>query len=112
MAMNPTTALPAHQHSHHHAHEAHGVGPLHHTPHHPIHSDFEEFSNSMSPFLDYSTSLHLTAANPYAAAAAAAVASGNLTFIKLLISIQSTGGTRITGMFGITSSSGTFFGNR
>ena len=84
MAMNPTTALPAHQHSHHHAHEAHGVGPLHHTPHHPIHSEFEEFSNSMSPFLDYSTSLHLTAANPYAAAAAAAaVASGNLDFLNL-----------------------------
>jgi len=91
MAMNPTTALPAvgsHHHAHH-LHEGHGVGgphhhgaPHHHPVSHNIHSEvsFEEFTNSMSPFLDYSTSLHLTAASsPYAAvsaAAAAAAASG------------------------------------
>ena len=88
MAMNPTTALPAvgsHHHTHHlHEGAHHGLGPHgHHTgPHHPHHTgsevSFEEFTNSMSPFLDYSTSLHLTAGSPYAAVAAAAVASGTL----------------------------------
>ncbi len=90
MAMNPTTALPA-VGSHHHAHHPHDGGhivggPHHHGVPHPashLHSEvsFEEFSNSMSPFLDYSTSLNLTAGHPYAAvsaAAAAAAASGTI----------------------------------
>jgi hypothetical protein len=86
MAMNPTTALPA-QHSHlsHDGlvghHHGHGVG--HHASH--VHSDvpFDDFS--ANPFLDYSTSLHLTSGNPYAAvsaAAAAAAASGSRTSLS------------------------------
>jgi len=82
MAMNPTTALAPHHHSHL-PHE--GVGGHHQGVGHPashLHSEvsFDEFSSS--PFLDYSTSLHhLSAGNHYAAvsAAAAAAASGNLT---------------------------------
>ena len=91
MAMIPTTALQP-VGPHHHSHLSHeggvGVGP-HHGGQHPVshlHSDvsFDEFS--ANPFLDYSTSLHLSAGNPYAAvsaAAAAAAASGNLPCFAL-----------------------------
>ena len=84
MAMNPTTALPPVGPHHPHSHLPHdGVVGHHHGVSHPVshlHSEvsFEEFSSS--PFLDYSTSIHLSAGNPYAAvsaAAAAAAASGN-----------------------------------
>ncbi len=97
MAVNHTAALPSvanhHHGSGHHLHE--GQMASHHHPHHNSHSvvshlhtevSFDEFTNSMSPFIDYSPSLHIPS-SPYAAvtaAAAVAAASGGGIEFQLL----------------------------